>query len=212
MKGTPVERMLWAIAVAVLLVALFAAVKAYGCSSMNGKVSICQEVPSLSTEFVWTSLFQQTNHADTGENVVLYSQQLKQGTGTSWASVFEARCYNRRGGCHGQEIDLVVDGPLQLGDWRIGQSIVIWKMPGSDGVPSANFGLLVAPQWTERENVKVDVGIGIQTRNNVAALQVRSGEKIALDDSGRIAFRFNPATKQIEFLNGETVLWAVPVN
>ena len=195
-----------------LLLTLFCSASVLACPNTNGKLSVCQEVSFNDTRFVWMSLFQQTNNADAGENVALYTQQLKYGKGNSWGSVSEIRCVNHWGGCHGHEVDLVVNGPLAWGDWRTGQSIVIWKLPGSEGQPQANFGLLVAPQWDERENIRVDVGIGVQTRHNIAAVQIRSGEKIALDDSGKIAIRFNPTTQQIEFLNGERVLQSIPVN
>jgi hypothetical protein len=166
-----------------------------------------QTVPFDSTAFTWTSLTQQFNNASAGENVATYSQMWKQASGTSWAFVAENRCINKRGGCHGAEIDLVVDGPLQDGDWRLGQSIVIWRMPNSaPGAPTANYGLLIAPQWDQRENIRVDVGVGIQTRCNVACLQIRSGESIALDDAGQITIRYNPVSGAIEFRNGARVV------
>jgi len=182
------------------------------CPSVNSRFTVCQNVPPISSQFVWTVLYQQNDFADVGENVVLYSQQNKFGAGPAWGSVSEARCNHPRGGCAGQEIDLVVNGPLQFGDWRIGQSIVLWRVPGTDGVPSVNYGLLVASEWNDRENIRAEVGIGIDTRNNIAALRIRSGEKIALDDEGRITFRFNPAAQTIEFANGDRVIWSIPVN
>lgn len=172
---------------------------------------VTERIPFDSTRFRWTTLTQQFNSANEGENVASYQQMIKLGPSPSWSLVGETRCVDQRGGCHGAEIDLVVDGPLQPGDWRLGQSIVIWKMPGSTAdPPTANFGLLVAPQWDQRENIRVDVGIGIQTRNNIAALQIRSGEKIALDDDGQIALRYNPATLRVELLSHGMVIWSVP--
>jgi len=173
---------------------------------------LAETIPFDSTAFRWTSLTQQFNYASAGENVATYSQMWKQGPGTSWAFVAEDRCQHQRGGCHGAEIDLVVDGPLQPGDWRLGQSIVIWKMPNSGGTPTANYALLIAGGVPYREQVRVDYGVSVQVHCNVACLQVRSGDKIALDDAGQIAFRYNPAAQRVELLNGERVVAAFPTN
>lgn len=207
---------------ALLLLALLAASTAYASPPENTaapidcSTGICtsklvaETIPFDSTAFRWTSLTQQFNHAAAGENVATYTQMWKQGPGTSWAFAAENRCINQRGGCHGAEIDLVVDGPVQDGDWRLGQSIVIWKMPNSVGVPEANYALLIAGGVPYREDVRVDYGISVQTHCYFACLQVRTGEKIALSDDAKIAFRYNPMSASIEFLNGERVVFAIP--
>ena len=170
-----------------------------------------ETVPAGTIPFHWTTLTQLFNKTDDGENVATYSQAWKQAFGPTWSTVGETRCIYPRGGCHGAEFDLVVDGPLLPGDWRLGMSIVIWKMPGSTGVPTASNALYIAGGVPYREEVRVDSGVNVDMHCNIACLRVRSGEKVGLSDDGLVAFRFNPVTHMVELLYGEQVLWSVPV-
>lgn len=172
---------------------------------------VSETIPANSTQFRWTNLNQQFNNANAGENVATYSQMWKKGLGNSWGSVSEARCINPRNGCHGLEVDLVLNGELDeaAGDWRLGQSIVLWQLPGSTGVPTATNALYIAGGLPHREDVRTKYGVNVDLHCNVACLRVRSGEKIVLSDDDQIAIRFNPVTDNVELLNGTRVIWKV---
>lgn len=169
-----------------------------------------EEVPPYDTRFRWLRLFQQTNNAAVGENVTVYSKQRKQGAGSSWAFVAEAACMHERGGCHGAEIDLMVSGPVQWGDWRLGQSIVIWSLGAPN--PQAHFGLLVAPEWTRRNEITSQYGVHVDLVCTIACMSVREDQKICLEATGKVCLRLNTHTRRVELLNGERVLTAWPVD
>lgn len=165
-------------------------------------------VPTSSQAFVWNVLRTQDNYAASGENVTTYAKMHKRGVGNSWAEVSETRCFHPRAGCHVRESDLVVNGPLQGGDLRLIEQMLFWPLPEGEGAPEATAGLYMG---SVGDAVTTRHGIDLDLHCSIACLAVRAGERIALERTGRIAIRFNPASSSIEFLNGERIVWALPM-
>jgi hypothetical protein len=143
------------------------------------------------------------------ENVAGHFQANKYGKGATWGLLSEVEDPTGAGYLWGAEIDLLSrgDGDAWL---RRGLGIVLGVNQGV-GTATIGYGIDILPFWRDRGRVDVMYGIHVGVPARVAAIAVQAGQRVALEESGRIAIRFNPNTNAVEIVNGERVLtsWGV---
>jgi hypothetical protein len=165
----------------------------------------------------WASLTILNNPSDFGANVASYSQAQKTGRGTTWAGVYELQDAVGRGGFHALEIDAFTTGPSPTpgsmdGD-RIGLGIVHGRAfdTGVGDKATLDYAVFVAPSRLKDEDADVNFGMMVWSQCRYACYAMRAGNKIAYEESGAIASKFDPTTGRWGLYNGDRPLFEVDV-
>ena len=181
-------------------------------------------VPALSTHVTtqpasrtleWANLTVLNNPSDYGANVASYSQARKTGRGPTWAGVMELQDATGRGGFHALEIDAYTTGPSPTpgsmdGD-RIGLGIILGRAFNSGPKATIDYGVFIAPTGLNDDEADVNFGMMVWAQCRFACYAMRAGNKIAYEESGAIANKFDPATGRWGLYNGEQPLFEVDV-
>ena len=168
-----------------------------------------------SRTFEWANLTVLNNPSDHGANVATYSQAQKTGRGTTWAGVMEVQDATGRGGFFGLEIDAFTTGPSPSpgsmeGD-RIGLGIIVGRAFNTGPKATLDYGVLIAPVALKDEDVDVNFGMMVWAQCRFACYAMRAGNKIAYEESGAIASKFDPQTGRWGLYNGDAPLFEVDV-
>jgi hypothetical protein len=168
-----------------------------------------------SQTFEWANLTILNNPADAGANVASYSQALKTGRGTTWAGVLEVQDGTGRGGFFGLEIDAYTSGPSPApgsmdGD-RIGLGIILGRAFKTGGKATVDYGIMIAPAGLDDNEADVNFGMMVWSQCRFACFAMRAGNKIAYEESGAIASKFDPHTGRWGLYNGDKPLFEVDV-
>jgi hypothetical protein len=168
-----------------------------------------------SRTYEWANLTILNNPSDFGANVASYSQANKTGRGTTWAGVFELQDGSGRGGFHALEIDAFTTGPSPApgsmdGD-RIGLGLIVGKAFGTGPKATLDYGVFVAPAGLRDEDADVNFGMMVWAQCRFACYAMRAGNKIAFEESGAIASKYDPHTGRWGLYNGDVPLFEVDV-
>jgi hypothetical protein len=168
-----------------------------------------------SRTFEWANLTILNNPSDYGANVATYGQALKTGRGTTWAGVLELQDATGRGGFFGLEIDAYTSGPSPApgsmdGD-RIGLGIILGRAFNTGPKATVDYGIFIAPTALKDEDADVNFGVMVYAQCRFACFAMRAGNRIAYEESGAIASKFDPATGRWGLFNGESPLFEVDV-
>jgi hypothetical protein len=168
-----------------------------------------------SQTFEWANLTILNNPADGGANVASYSQALKTGRGTTWAGVLEVQDGTGRGGFFGLEIDAYTSGPSPApgsmdGD-RIGLGIILGRAFKTGPKATVDYGVFIAPAALDDNEADVNFGMMVWSHCRFACFAMRAGNKIAYEESGAIASKFDPHTGRWGLYNGDKPLFEVDV-
>ena len=168
-----------------------------------------------SQSFEWASLTVLNNPANGGANVATYSQALKTGRGTTWAGVLEVQDATGHGGFFGLEIDAYTTGPSPYpgsmeGD-RIGIGIILGRAFNTGPKATIDYGVLVAPAGLDDAHADVNFGMMVWAQCRFACFAMRAGNKIAYEESGAVASKFDPETGRWGLYNGDKPLFEVDV-
>jgi len=168
-----------------------------------------------SRTFEWAGLTILNNRSNYGNNVATYAQANKLAHGTSWAGVFEVQDTTGTGGFYGVEIDAFTHGPSaypgsQQGD-RIGLGIIMGRAGESGPKATVDYGILVAPTGLDDDQADVNFGMMVWAQCRFACYAMRAGNKLAWEESARIASKFDPQTGRWGLYNGDKPLFEVDV-
>lgn len=168
-----------------------------------------------SRTYEWANLTILNNPSDFGANVATYSQAQKTGRGATWASVMELQDATGRGGFHALEIDAFTTGPSPTpgsmdGD-RIGIGIILGRAYNTGPKATVDYGIFIAPQALNDEEADVNFGMMVWSQCRFACYAMRAGNKIAYEESGAIASKFDPQTGRWGLFNGDQPLFEVDV-
>lgn len=168
-----------------------------------------------SKTYEWANLAVLYNHSDFGANVASYAQARKLGRGVTWAGVFEVQDPVGRGGFHGLQIDAFTTGPSPFpgsmeGD-RIGLDIVVGRAFNEGPKATVDYGVFIAPSGFKDDEADINFGVMVWTQCRFACFAMRAGNKIAYEESGAIASKFDPATGRWGLFNGDKPLFEVDV-
>ncbi len=163
----------------------------------------------------WANLTILNNLSDQGANVASYSQALKSGRGTTWAGVLEVQDATGRGGFFGLEIDAYTSGPSPTpgsmdGD-RIGLGIILGRAFRTGPKATVDYGVFIAPAGLNDAEADVNFGMMVWAQCRFACFAMRAGNKIAFEESGAIASKFDPHTGRWGLYNGDKPLFEVDV-
>jgi len=151
-----------------------------------------------SRTYEWANLAVLYNHSDYGANVASYAQARKIGRGTTWAGVFEVQDSHGRGGFHGLQIDAFTTGsspyPGSMEGDRIGLDIVVGRAYNKGPKATVDYGVFIAPSGFHDDEADVNFGMMVWTQCRFACYAMRAGNKIAYEESGQIASKFDPQT------------------
>ena len=168
-----------------------------------------------SRTYEWANLTVLNNPSDFGANVATYSQAQKTGRGTTWAGVFELQDATGHGGFYGVEIDAYTSGPSPVpgsmdGD-RIGLGIILGRAFNTGPKATLDYGVLIAPVALKDEEADVNFGMMVYAQCRFACFAMRAGNKIAYEESGAIASKFDPETGRWGLWNGDRPLFEIDV-
>jgi hypothetical protein len=177
-------------------------------------VHACHHAPDVADLRV-ANLTILNNPADGGANVASYSQALKTGRGTTWAGVLEVQDGTGRGGFFGLEIDAYTSGPSPApgsmdGD-RIGLGIILGRAFKTGPKATVDYGVFIAPAALDDNEADVNFGMMVWSHCRFACFAMRAGNKIAYEESGAIASKFDPHTGRWGLYNGDKPLFEVDV-
>ena len=163
----------------------------------------------------WANLTILNNPSDFGANVASYSQTLKTGRGISWAAVHEVQDATGYGGFFGLEIDAFTSGPSPTpgsmnGD-RIGLGIILGRAFNTGPKATVDYGVLIAPAGLKDTEADVNFGMMVWAQCRFACFAMRAGNKIAYEESGAIATKFDPDTGRWGLFHGDKPLFEVDV-
>lgn len=145
----------------------------------------------------------------------IYGTTNKYNDGPAFGGVFEVEDTTGRGPLWGVEIDTMSIGPDHPENGgkglRRGLGVVVGVNQGRQVPTVIGYGIALLPFYRDRDWVSVNFGLHIGVHSNVAAIAIPAGDRIALEESGMIAFRYNPATLNVELMNGQRVVgaWSV---
>jgi hypothetical protein len=165
--------------------------------------------------YEWANLTILNNPSNFGANVASYSQAQKTGRGTTWAGVFELQDATGRGGFHALEVDAFTTGPSPSpgsmdGD-RIGIGVIVGRAFDTGPKATLDYGVFVAPSRLKDDEADVNFGMMVWTQCRFACYAMRAGNKIAYEESGAIASKFDPQTGRWGLYNGDQPLFEVDV-
>lgn len=168
-----------------------------------------------SESFEWANLTILNNPSDQGANVASYSQALKTGRGTTWAGVLEVQDATGRGGFFGLEIDAYTSGPSPTpgsmdGD-RIGLGIILGRAFNTGPKATVDYGIFISPAGLDDREADVNFGMMVWAQCRFACFAMRAGNKIAYEESGAIASKFDAQTGRWGLYNGDKPLFEVDV-
>lgn len=168
-----------------------------------------------SKTYEWANLTVLNNPSNFGANVASYRQALKTGRGQTWGAVAELQDATGRGGFHAMEIDAFTTGPSESpgsrdGD-RIGLGIIVGRAFNTGPKATVDYGIFVAPAGLKDEEADVNFGMMVWSQCRFACYAMRAGNRIAYEESGSIASKFDPATGRWGLYNGEQPLFEVDV-
>jgi hypothetical protein len=164
----------------------------------------------------WANLSILNNRSDFGENVAIYGQANKTGSGTTWAGVMELQDLTGSGGFFGLEIDALTTGPSpipgsQNGD-RIGLGIILGRAGHTGPKATIDYGVFVAPIGLRESEADVNFGMMVFAQCRFACYAMRAGNKLAWEESAQIASKFDPETGRWGLFHGEKPVFEVDVN
>lgn len=148
-----------------------------------------------------------------GTAVAGYFTTNRYSTGPAFGLLAEVQDVTGRGELWAMEIDAFSRGPdgTPGSGLRRGLGVVLGVNQGK-GEATIGYGIDVLCFFRDCGRVRVHYGLHIGVPADVAAIAVQAGERVALEESGRIAIRFNPKTNAVEIVNGEAVLASWRVN
>lgn len=163
----------------------------------------------------WANLTVLNNPSDYGANVASYAQAQKTGRGPTWAGVLELQDATGRGGFHALEIDAYTTGPSPFpgsmeGD-RIGLGIIVGRAFNAGPKATLDYGVFVAPTGLNDDEADVNFGMMVWSQCRFACYAMRAGNRMAYEESGAIASKFDPATGRWGLYNGDRPLFEVDV-
>ena len=163
----------------------------------------------------WANLTVLNNHSNYGSNVAVYGQANKLGEGPTWAGVFEAQDVNGTGPLWGVEVDAFANGPSRFdqtgGGDRIGVGIVLGQARGTTRKATIDYGVWVLPNGLSDASADVNFGVMVSAQCRYACFAMRAGNKIAWEESAKIASKFDPETGMWGLYNGDTPVFQVNV-
>ena len=155
----------------------------------------------------WASLTILNNNSDFGANVAVYGQSNKTGTGPTWAGVLEIEDTNGTGPVWGLEIDAFTNGPSRFdergGGDRIGLGIVVGRARDRGPKATIDYGVWLIPNQLKDTEADVNYGVMVSTQCRYACFAMRAGNKLAWEESARIASKFDPETGFWGLYNGD---------
>lgn len=168
------------------------------------------QIPGTDSRLVNVTL---DNATDSGDNTALYATANKWRKGATFAGVFETEDVTGQGTAVGLEVDLLSRGNQGVDPWlRVGQMIVLGVNQGLQIPTTIGYGLSILPYYRDRDYVRANFGVYVGIRCVYACLAVMGGEKIAFEESGQVAAKFDPQKRIVGFWIGEKLLWGVNVD
>ncbi len=156
----------------------------------------------------WANLTILNNNSNYGSNVAVYGQANKRGAGPTWAGVFEAQDTSGTGALWGLEIDAFTRGPSRFdeigGGDRIGLGIVLGRARGTEPKATIDYGVWVLPDGLSDANADVNFGVMVSAQCRYACFAMRAGNKLAWEESAKIASKFDPDSGMWGLYNGDT--------
>jgi hypothetical protein len=129
--------------------------------------------------------------------------------------VFELQDATGRGGFHALEVDAFTTGPSPSpgsmdGD-RIGIGVIVGRAFDTGPKATLDYGVFVAPSHLKDDEADVNFVMMIWTQCRFACYAMRAGNRIAYEESGAIASKFDPQTGRWGLYNGDQPLFEVDV-
>ena len=163
----------------------------------------------------WANLTILNNNSNYGSNVAVYSQANKRGKGPTWAGVFEAQDTNGTGTMWGVEIDAFANGPSRFDDTggadRIALGIVLGRPRGTTPKATIDYGVWVLPDGLSDDSADVNFGVMVSAQCRYACFAMRAGNKLAWEESAKIASKFDPETGFWGLYNGDAPVLQINV-
>lgn len=210
---------------------------------VNSALYVVDRVDTNVTAFEWGITSVMNNYATAGENVAIYGQGNKYGTGITWGGVFEARDYQDQlgNGLIGIEVDVFANGVDTTK--RVGIDVVLGKhnssgtavqvyagirmgaVNGDANQGSYMNGFLAQGYMDSAININSTGAWGINMTGNLTigidfasstisqnAIRLKSGQTIALEETGTVKMKYNSTSGNIEFYSGATLVGHIVVN
>jgi hypothetical protein len=164
------------------------------------------------TSFEWTNLAIVDNYAAAGENVALYGQGNKRGTGPTWGIVSEARDFtqvaNPTKGLVGLEVGMFANN-TDTANQRVGIDISVGKGVAGGTINTTTYGLRVGPTNFDLTEGQVTDGIAL-LGNMVVGVQVSSSGTWGINLSGTYSIGLDlssatTSTSAIRIKNGDNM-------
>jgi len=161
----------------------------------------------------WANLTILNNNSNHGSNVAVYGQANKRGVGPTWGGVFEVQDINGTGPMWGVEVDAFANGPSHFertgGGDRIGVGIVLGRAHGTTAKATIDYGVWVLPNGLSDANADVNFGVMVSAQCRYACFAMRAGNKLAWEESAKIASKFDPETGMWGLYNGDTPVFQI---
>ncbi len=164
----------------------------------------------------WANLTILNNRANHGANVGVYSQANKHGSGPTWGGVFELQDNTGTGAVWGLEVDAFTTGPSRFaetgGGDRIGIGVVVGRSLDAGPKATVDYGVWLLPNGLDDREADVNFGVMVSTQCRMACFAMRGGNKLAWEESARIASKFDPETGLWGLYNGDAPVFQVNVS
>ncbi|BBH24607.1 hypothetical protein Back11_59520 [Paenibacillus baekrokdamisoli] len=152
---------------------------------VNSALYVVDTVRNGVTAFEWGITSVLNNFASAGENVALYGQGNRHGTGPTWAGVFEARDHTQTAGTTGLlglEVDVFANGQ-DTNQIRFGIDIVVGKGVAAGSTCQAYAGIRLGPVNGDSNQGSFKKGL-LLTGNVTTGVDVQSNGTYAFRSSG----------------------------
>jgi hypothetical protein len=152
---------------------------------VNSALYVVDAVRDGVTAFEWGITSVLHNFASAGENVALYGQGNRHGTGPTWAGVFEARDHTQTAGTTGLlglEVDVFANGQ-DTNHIRLGIDIVVGKGVAAGTACQAFAGIRLGPTNGDSSQGSFQKGL-LLTGDITTGMDVQSNGTYAFRSSG----------------------------
>ncbi|MFC5407506.1 hypothetical protein [Cohnella soli] len=152
---------------------------------VNSALYVVDTVRNGVAAYEWGITSVLNNFASAGENVALYGQGNRHGTGPTWAGVFEARDHTQNAGTTGLlglEVDVFANG-LDTNHIRLGIDIVVGKGVAAGSACQAYAGIRLGPVNGDANQGSFQKGL-LLTGSVTTGVDVQSNGTYAFRSSG----------------------------
>lgn len=126
------------------------------------------------TDFEWAQLIRLSNYAAAGENVSLYTQAYKYGTGPTWGACFEAKDFATSGSLYALELDAWAPAGATTNGARFGIGFNFGRTSGS--APAIiTYGINFSPNEQNRSVAALTHGLRFEIDCQASVVSVGNG-------------------------------------